>query len=202
MGWFVPVAMGLMAGASVYSATQAGRGGGGGGGTLPKLDPRGKEFQAELYPRIQQGLRGEGLTPDITARSIREMLAATTTGYQEAHRDMSSLMARTIPKADLKVREFISNALNAEFARQKEGVREEFAFQPYEDISQAQTMAFGALGGEKRMGAAISNLQGQSALRQAFQPTFASGLAGGLGGAAGMMLAGPINYGREFTRFG
>jgi hypothetical protein len=162
----------------------------------------GQEFQRELYPMIEGGLAGGGLTPQITGRSLREMLAATTRRFPEIHADIGSLMERSIPRADLKVREFISNALNAEFARQKQGIREEFELQPFEDISRAQTMAFGALGGERRIGAAISGLQSQSALRQAYQPTFASGLMGGLGGAAGMMLAGPVGYGREFTRFG
>jgi hypothetical protein len=181
--------------------------GGGGGGTpapppVPELDPRGKEFQSELYPMIQSGLEGQGLTPGITGQSMRELLSATQGGFEEAHRGMTSMMERTIPKADLKVREFISNSLNAEFARQKQGVREEFEMQPFEDVQRAQTMAFGAVGGERRMGTAITSLYNQSALRQAYAPSFASGLAGGLGGAAGMLIAGPIGYGREFTKFG
>jgi hypothetical protein len=136
------------------------------------------------------------------------MLAAVGKGYEKVHGDIGSIIERTIPRADLKVREFISRALQTERARAEQGVREEFETQPFEDISRAQSMAFGALGGEKRIGASITGMYNQSMLRRADAPTYQTGLAAGLGGAAGMMLAGridlagPIGYGREFTRFG
>lgn len=198
MSW-IAVAAVVGAGASVYSATQAGRGGGGDAPPAPQLDPRGEEFQAELYPRITSGLQGLGLTPDIDARTRSRQLGALQREYPEAERSLRSNIERAIPRADVGVRSYLDRALKAQFARQKETLGREGEFRGFEDKAMAQSLAFGALGGEKRMAVDITSAFNQSALRRAQAPDFSSELFGGLGGAAGIALAGPIGYANQFS---
>ena len=167
--------------------------GGSGRQKLPKrptLGAEGKELQAELFPIIERGLRGEGLTPDLQGRSMRDMLAATTEEFQDVQGDLSSVLTRTIPKADFAVRDFIRKSIDASFARTKEGIRDEFATTGFEDKNIAQNLAFNALATEKGVAAQFSDLYNQSQLRRSQSPTFGSELAGGLGGAAGILAGG------------
>lgn len=199
MSW-IAVASVVGAGASVYSASQSGRGGGGGGAPpAPQLDPRGEEFQAELYPRITSGLRGLGITPGIDFDTQKELLRTTGEEFRESRRGLESFANRAIPRADIKVREFLKKSLDAQFARKKESIGREFEDRGFEDKSLAQSLAFDALAGEKRMGTAITSAFNQSTRRRAQAPDFSSELFGGLGGAAGISLAGPIGYASQFS---
>jgi hypothetical protein len=156
----------------------------------PTTDKMGQEFQAELFPVIERGLRGEGLSADLSGRSIRDMLAATTKEFGETKKDLPGLLARTIPKADVGVRDYISRSVDAAFARTKEGIRDEFATTEFDDKNIAQNLAFNALATEMGLGSRITDLTNQSMLRRSQSPTFASELAGGLGGMAGILGAG------------
>jgi len=170
-----------------------------GGGILPQLDPRGEEFQRELYDVIGRGLKGGGLTPEISYSALQNILAAAKKGYQETHKELPGMLARIAPREDLTLREYISSALNRQYAREKEGIKAEYEGQAYEDVGAAQNLAFSALGAEKRMAADIASLYNQSILRRSQAPDFASQLWGGIGGAMGTVLAGPIGYANKFS---
>ena len=197
MGWFIPAMAAVTAGASIYSASQAGKGGK--APPAPKLDPRGKEFQAELYPRITSGLQGAGITPEINEATRQKLLRTTGEEFLESSKGLESFMNRAIPRGDVKVRQYLKNALMSQYARQKESIGREFEFRGFEDKSLAQSLAFDALAGEKRIGAAITSQFNQSALRRSMAPDYQSELFGGLGSAAGITLAGPIGYANQFS---
>jgi hypothetical protein len=197
----------IIVGSVLGGAASAGFGallGGGGGSRMkappaPKLDPRGEEFQAELYPRITSGLQGAGITPEIDATTRRKLLATTGEEFLESSKGLESFMNRAIPRSDVKVRQYMKTALMSQYARQKESIGREFEFKGLEDKSLAQSLAFDALSGEKRMGAAITSQFNQSALRRGTAPDYQSELFGGLGSAAGIALAGPIGYANQFS---
>jgi len=165
-------------------------GGGGDAPTRPKMDEMGEELQSELFTYLESGLRGAGLNPDMQARSIREMLAATTEEFHQTQSDLPGMLARTIPKADTGVRSFIRENVDASYARTKEGIRDEFAGGEFEDKGIAQNLAFNALATEKGVGSQISDMFNQSQLRRSQAPSFGSELAGGIGGAAGILAGG------------
>ncbi|MHC4365861.1 MAG: hypothetical protein ACYSTJ_10370 [Planctomycetota bacterium] len=157
----------------------------------PELDPRALEFQQELYPSIQSGLEGRGLTPTVTARSIRDLLAATGKAGAEYQADLPEMLARSIPKADEKVREFIRQSIDADLASQQEAIRDAAVGSRFDDRQRATSLAFGALGQEKQIAGQITNAFNASMQRRAYAPDFESALLGGLGGAAGTIAAGP-----------
>lgn len=197
MSW---VYVAAMVGTAIYSTQQSKKlAGKGGAPPAPELDPRGEEFQAELYPRITSGLQGLGITSEIDKTARGKLLKATGEEFVESRRGLESLVNRAIPRGDIKVREFLKKSLDAQFARQKETIGREFEFRGFEDKSLAQSLAFDALAGEKRMGTSITSAFNQSALRRSQAPDFQSELFGGLGGAAGIALAGPIGYANQFS---
>ncbi len=154
------------------------------------LDTRTQEFQSELFTRIESGLRGKGLNPDLQARSIRDMIAAVTKEFHATQRDLTGMLARTIPKADVGVRSFIRESVDAAFARSKEGIRDEFTGRKFEEKGIAQNLAFSAVANEKGVGSQIADMFNQSQLRRSQAPTFGSELAGGIGGTAGILAGG------------
>ena len=156
----------------------------------PQFTPEAKESLSALYPAITGGLEGRGLTPEIDAATQRRMFGDLETEFPEARRDLGSFIGRTIPRADIKVRSFLKQSLSAQFARQKESIGREFEFKGFEDIGQAQNLAFGALGGERRVAMDIAGATNLSILRRSLSPDFESELFGGLGSAAGISLAG------------
>ena len=153
----------------------------------PILDPRAQEFQDITFPQIGRGLQGGGLFSELRGKSIRDMLAATTEEFHETQRALPGMLARTIPKADFAVRDFISKSIGAQFARTKQGIREEDVGADFEEKNVAQNLAFGALGTEKRTAGQIATMFNQTMLARSFSPTFESALFGGLGGAAGTL---------------
>lgn len=177
--------------------------GGGGGGAkpppMPSLGKKGKALQAELYPQIERGMLGEGLTPGITSRSIQQMLAATQKQFGETQYDLPGTLGRMVPQADVKVRQFIRQSIDRQFAQEQRGIKDIGVWEKYEDVGRAQSMAFDALSGEKRMGTAITGMYNQAAMQGMNAPTFQSQLAGGVGGAVGIMMAGPIGYANMFS---
>jgi hypothetical protein len=199
MGWFLPALVGGLA-SGAASAALSRRGGGGGAPPAPELDPRGKEFQTELYGGLTRALAGGELVPGLAGRTERERLAAVQKGFAETQYDLPGMLSRMVPRADVKVRQFVRKSLGAQLARTREGIREETAMQKFEDKPLAQSMAFDALAGEKRMGASITSMYNQSMLRRAQAPGFGSEFYGGLGGAAGIMLAGPVGYANMFNK--
>ncbi len=155
------------------------------GPPTPVLDPGAQELQNISFPQINRGLRGEGLFPTIRGRSIRDMIAATTEEFGETQRELPGVLARTIPKADFGVRNFIRRSVDASFARTKQGIRESDIGADFEEKNIAQNLAFGALSTEKGTANQILNMFNQTMLARAFSPTFESALFTGLGGAAG-----------------
>lgn len=168
--------------------------GGGGGGQpqllAPELEPEAKEFQAELYPRITRGLRGEGLTPEIDEATRRRQLGALEEEFPTTRRALESFVNRTIPRGDIKVRSFLKKSLEAQFARQRESIEREGEFRGFEDVERSQNLAFGAVGAERGIAGDIASMTNQSILRRAQDPTFGTELFGGLGTAAGFALGG------------
>lgn len=162
------------------------------GPPTPVLDPGAQELQNISFPQINRGLRGEGLFPTIRGRSIRDMIAATTEEFGETQRNLPGVLARTIPKADFGVRNFIRRSVDASFARTKQGIRESDIGADFEEKNIAQNLAFGALSTEKGISNQILNMFNQTMLARAFSPTFESALFTGLGGAAGT-VAGNMN---------
>ncbi len=156
----------------------------------PQFTPESKEALDVLYPAIEGGLRGEGLTPDIDTATRQRMFSELETAFPETRRDLGSFISRTIPRADIGVRGFLKKSLAAQFARQKESIGREFEFKGFEDIGQARNLAFGALASEKGIASNFADIMNQSATRRADAPTFGSKLAGGFGTAAGIALAG------------
>jgi len=156
----------------------------------PSFTEESQQAVSALYPPIERGLLGEGLTPIIDARTRRDLLAKTGEEFLESGRGLESFMSRNIPRADIKVREYLKNALMNQFARETESIGREFEFKGFEDIPRAQNLAFGALGSEKGVATSIANMANQSYLRRLNAPDFQSQLMSGLGGAAGMYLAG------------
>lgn len=154
------------------------------------LDTKAQEFQSELFARIERGLRGQGLDPNLQAQSIRDMIAATTEEFHATQRDLPGMLARTIPKADVGVRSFVRKSVDAAFARSKEGIRDEFAGRKFEEKGIAQNLAFQAVATERGVGSQITDLFNQSGLRRAMAPSFGSELAGGIGGTAGILAGG------------
>lgn len=200
MSW-IAVAAVVGAGASVYGASQAGKGGGGGGAPpMPQLDPRGKEFQQELYGGLSRAMAGGELIPGLAGETERARLGAVQKGYTESQYDLPGNLARFAQKSDVKVRQFVRESLDAQLARTQAGIREETAMQRFEDKPMAQSMAFDATAAERGMSTSITSMYNQSIARQAQAPGFGSELYGGLGGAAGIMLAGPIGYANMFNQ--
>ena len=156
----------------------------------PQFTPEARESLSALYPAITGGLEGRGLTPEIDAATQRRMFGDLETEFPEARRDLGSFIGRTIPRADIKVRSFLKQSLSAQFARQKEDIGREFEFSGFEDIRQAQNLAFGALGSEKGVASNFADIMNQSTMRRAGSPDFSSALFGGLGTAAGIYLGG------------
>jgi hypothetical protein len=157
---------------------------------VPVLDPRAQEFQDITYPTITRGLKGTGLFPDIRSRSIRDMLAATRKEFLTTQRDLTGLLSRTIPKADFAVRDYIRRAVDAQYARRKQAIKEEDIGAEFEEKGIAQKLAFGALSTEKGIASQITNMFNESMLRRSGAPSFESELAGGLGGATGIIAGG------------
>ena len=175
---------------------------------LPTLGAMGQEFQDEIFPIIQRGLQGEGLFPNVTAQTIRDLIGATKESFLETKRDLPGTLARFIPKADVGVRGFISESIDADFARQTQDIKDEFAFAGEEDKQIAQSLGFNSLASEKRISAVITNLYNQSLARRSGSSTFESELFGGLGGAGGIALGNigqnraPSIFSNQNTRFG
>ncbi len=192
-----------LAGATVFASTQASKAAKAARGSappLPQLDPRGKEFQQELYGGLTRALKGGELVPGLAGQTEQARLGAVQKSFAETQYDLPGTLARFAQKADVKVRQFVRGSLDAQLARTQKGIRDETTMQGFEDKSLAQSMAFDALAGEKRMGTSITSMFNQSMLRQAQAPGFGSELAGGLGGAAGIMLAGPVGYANMFNQ--
>jgi len=175
------------------------RGGGGGAPPMPELDPRGKEFQKELYTSITSGLEGGGIVPGALEMRRGKLLSATKKAYEETQFDLPGALARFIPKADVGLRDFVNRAIKAQYYRTRQGIKEEAEAEKFGERPLAQSLAFDALAGEKRMGTAITSAYNQSMMRRAMAPDFRSQLFGGLGGAAGIALAGPIGYANMFN---
>lgn len=161
----------------------------------PSFTPEAKEAQQALYPTIERGLAGGGLTPGIDEAARTDMLRRLGTGFTETRRDLGSFISRTIPRADVGVRSFLKKSLDAQFAREKESIGREFEFRGFEDIEPSQNLAFGALSSEKGVASNRADILNQSTMRRAGSPDFGSQLASGLGKAAGIYLAG---RGRSF----
>ena len=156
----------------------------------PQLEPEAKEFQEELFPTLGRGLEGGGLTPDIDEATRGDILRRTGEEFVSTRRGLESDITRAIPRADVKVSSFLREALKRQFARQKESIGREFEFRGFEDKEIAQNLAFGAVGGERKVATDILSATNESILRRSLSPTFESELAGGLGGAAGIAAAG------------
>ena len=77
----------------------------------PQLEPEAAEFQEELFPRIEGGLRGEGLTPNITAETEGDILRRTGKEFISSRRELESGINRAIPRADVGVRSFLRKSL-------------------------------------------------------------------------------------------
>lgn len=176
----------------------------------PQLDPRAAEFQQELYPAIESGLAGKGMTATTGARSLRDLLASLKTSYLNFQEELPSFMARTVQREDEGVREFLRKSAESEYARQAQGARDDYAMQNFADIDTATQAAFGALGTEKKLAGGITNAYNETMMRRAFAPDFESELWGGIGGAAGTVLGGwksktpeqtqpPMQYGDDFS---
>lgn len=173
----------------------------------PQLEPEAKEFQAELFPTLERGLRGEGLTPDIDEATKSDILRRTGEEFVSTRRGLESDINRAIPRADVGVRSFLREALKRQFARQKESIGREFEFRGFEDKEIAQNLAFGAVGGERKVATDILSATNESILRRSLSPSFGTELASGLGGAAGIALAGgfgqrtPATTGSNISNF-
>ena len=154
----------------------------------PQLDPRAQEFQDELFPIIERGLRGEGLFPRITQKTIDDLLTSTRKSFLEGQRDLPGRLARFVPRADTKVRDFIRSSVDAGFFSQNQDIKDEFANVKDFEKQEATGLAFGSLAGEKQIAGTIANLFNASLIRRSQSPTFGSELAGGAGGAAGTFL--------------
>lgn len=156
----------------------------------PQLEPEAKEFQAELFPKLERGLRGEGLTPGIDAATEADIRRRTGEEFVETRQGLESAINRFVPRADVGVRSFLRESLKRQFARQKESIGREFEFRGFEDKEIAQNLAFGAVAGERKVATDILSATNESILRRSLSPTFESELAGGLGGATGIAAAG------------
>ena len=173
----------------------------------PSLGAMGKEFQSELFPIIQGGLKGEGLFPDITAQTMRELLGASRETFLEGQRDLPGQLARFIPRADTKVRGFIKSSIDADFFRQNQDIRDEFDNIGDIERQEAQALGFNAVAAERRTATDIASLFNQSQLRRSQAPDFESALLGGLGSAAGFAVGNrdrrsPSIFTNQNTRFG
>lgn len=160
----------------------------------PSLGAMGKEFQSELFPIIQRGLRGEGLFPDITARTMADLLGASRETFLEGQRDLPGQLSRFVPRADTKVRDFIKSSVDAGFFRQQRDIKDEFANIGDIERQEAQALGFNAVAAERRTATDIASLFNQSQLRRSQAPDFESALLGGLGSAAGFAVG---NRGRS-----
>lgn len=160
----------------------------------PQLDPRGEEFQSELYPIIQRGLAGEGLSPSLTARSLRSILGTLKTGYTTAKGELASQLNRLIPREDVRVREQAQTDLARSYAGRVHGVKGAFARIGEQEIPEAQAMAFDNLMSEKRIATDITSQFNLSGARRDAAPTYGSELAGGIGSGLGYALAGNAGF--------
>jgi hypothetical protein len=157
---------------------------------IPVLDPRAQEFQDISYPAITRGLQGTGIYPEITRQKRQGMITATRGEFLETQRDLPGLLTRTIPQADIGVRDFIRKSIEAQFARRIQSIKEEDIGAEFEEKNIAQDLAFGALTTEKGIASQITNMFNESMLRRSGAPSFESELAGGLGGATGIIAGG------------
>lgn len=165
----------------------------------PQLEPEAKEFQEELFPTLERGLRGEGLTPDIDKATRADILRRTGEEFVSTRRGLESDITRSIQSADVGVSSFLRESLKRQFARQKESIGREFEFRGFEDKETAQNLAFGAVGTERKVATDILSATNESILRRSLSPSFGTELAGGLGGAAGIYAAGGFGRGTPAT---
>ena len=165
---------------------------GGGGdkpsGGMPALDKYSKEFQAELYRAIQSGLTGGGMTPELTARSQREALAAADRAYGDIATMGPSILRRTVPKADAGLYRYMDEEVARALARTREGIKTEHAVSRDTDRQSAIDFALQALGQEKRTGMAVAQGYNDAMMQASQIPTFFEAAAGGIGSGIGWAL--------------
>jgi len=160
---------------------------------LPAItDPTALKFQSELYPAIESGLSGQGLTPQLTARSIRDTLADLDTSRGETQKDTESMLWRSAQRADTDVKGAVRTKQTGDYARTKQDIGKFFEMQDFTDIGTSRDMASNALGSETRVGTQLTGIANESALRRSSSPTFLSEFSGGMGGMMGILAAGKM----------
>lgn len=152
---------------------------------LPKLSKEGLGAETQLRSFITSGLRGQGLTPAITAQAERSLLSAIEKQKGIALADLPGRLNRFIPKEDIGVRTFAKEEIGRTAARQRFNVEQEFDLIPESETQEAIDLGLTSVAGEKRLAITLASRFNQQQLRLDQSPNFGSELSAGLGSGLG-----------------
>lgn len=158
----------------------------------PSLSSYGAYSEEQMAEAIQNVLEGRSWG-GLTEAALPRRLEALKSGYNLAQTDLSGMLNRFVPKADIGVREYAGKNLYGGYLSGIQDIKEETKQQPYLDKETAMELGTEWLAQAKRMGVSLAeayNKQQYSNLLNMYGgDTFSSNLASGLGGMGGWMLA-------------
>jgi hypothetical protein len=155
---------------------------------MPQYNEMGREFQEEVYNRVEGALGGGGYFPGIRGVNLASALRSLGTQWRDMKADLPGRLNRLAPAGDTKVRSHIRGELDRDYYRARAELKSEAEDIPVRERSSAIAQGLDLLAGEKQMGASIANMYNQWLMSEAGAPTFESELMSGLGGAAGWMM--------------
>lgn len=167
----------------------------------PTLDPRAQRAEDVLFPRIEAGLRGEGLTPAITSQTQFRARNRQRREFTRQQQEFPSQLNRLVPREDVKVREFARRGLQRGRGLAEENLSRRFEGRGFQDRIISQGLALSSLATNEAIATRNAQQFNASQLRRSQSPTFASELAGGLGGATGTLAAGQTSFQDKGERF-
>ena len=196
----------IYAGASIYSASQAGKGGG--GGKRPDMP----EYHADYYSTEQekymsQGLKGvmqgKGFESKFNKRGLwnreSDELASLDRGYGQAQQSLKTQMNRQVRSDDAVTREALPGMLAHNKKLAEEDIKEGTQLRQGEERSQAISMATTQGAGSIDANASVNSIYNQ-ANQQAYNSeqqmanllrsggTYQGNVLGGLAGGIGQPL--------------
>ncbi len=150
-----------------------------------KLSFEGGGAQTQLRRFITSGLAGGGLTPQITAQARTSLLAEVKKQEGISIANLSAQLNRSIPAEDTRVRNFATEEIGREAARQRLNVNREFDLIPAQEAQEIIDLGLTSIAGEKRLAITLASGRQQQQLRLDQAPSFGSEFSAGLGSGIG-----------------
>ena len=144
-----------------------------------------KYARRTLYPMVRRALQGKGFGTKASSQQRRQSLRrGLTRSYETAQEELGSTMTRTIPKEDVRVRDFMQSQLERAYVGKKDELKRSFRQERVGDIDLGMGLATDYLAGELRMTTNAAQMYNQAVQRSmidrqrlgAFETNVASGL--------------------------